>query len=719
MVDGISKNQKRITTTSLLKVTTYILIFILPFLFGFYGFLRNPPLNGESVIAVLRILSIAQASTIAIVISVTFLGIRLTENRYSPHLVTLFTQGLLFQSTFFGFLFSIFCDLWLIIRLPEGSLSPLQIALSFIAFGLAISMAIQLYLYTQIGIKRTTPRGIIKLTESNISKAGYIVQIRKSLQDHTSKPHPLKPLFLITVSALADEDISTAETGVLFYCLAGEKVINHHTTYNKFPADSTSENSQMFGPPLEEHLPKLILESEKRGTKKITLQILDFIEYISWLGVNSPNAVIPQQAINGLFSTLEKGYKSEDQFDDSLIWDKITNVLESTVSTSASNRSKQMLSTVEEHSIKLLEEGEMVEDYEMTNEIGENLFSLQQPLLSVYYKQDYVDGNMLSDHWDRNQRVKNAYNTLQQWSNTMLSFSLGVIKETVNEEDEYSEKLYSSIAVFWRDACLNGSDEGIGYQDSNHKDRIYEFTLIVALTNIVLQPDEIKMWSQNLAQVCINGDREKLNNYMDSITYTQVARKVDGLTEDNKNYPTHIHQSYQGSEKIEGESFEEITRDTLSKAKDDFWGKIKKEENTQRWRDMDAGEIIDTNRKNLIPGMRTYKTDKLERYLQNHSEDFDKNVFRAVFQRYGRTTKNELVLISAQETPNRILDYIHNIDQKFEESHGFFQNVRYLIVTPHKDYISKGDSEEVIVEYQTVDLIESDDQLTIYGSLQS
>lgn len=70
------------------------------------GFLLAPPTTATNSRAFLGTLARFQGGVLAIVFSVTVLGIQLISRLYSPRMLTLFVRAPVFVATFLGFLFS-------------------------------------------------------------------------------------------------------------------------------------------------------------------------------------------------------------------------------------------------------------------------------------------------------------------------------------------------------------------------------------------------------------------------------------------------------------------------------------------------------------------------------------------------------------------------------------------------------------------------------------
>jgi hypothetical protein len=167
------------------------------------GYVTGPAVDPANIRSLLSGLAGAQAAVLAIVFSVTVIGIQLTGNRYSPRMVSLFTDSPIFLYTFSLFVFSIGLDFWLLYNVPTTG-NRLHTAGVFAVSGLGLSVAITLFYFVKSAIQQSTPEGAIEAFVSGMNTEKYLNQSESLALDDSENVHPMHPLYNLIMNALSN-----------------------------------------------------------------------------------------------------------------------------------------------------------------------------------------------------------------------------------------------------------------------------------------------------------------------------------------------------------------------------------------------------------------------------------------------------------------------------------------------------------------------------------
>ncbi|WP_135305490.1 DUF2254 domain-containing protein [Haloarcula amylovorans] len=248
-----------------------------------YDFGDLLPAQGTAV-TYLSAIAGAQASVLAIGVSVLLLGFELIANRYSTQLTSIILENPVFPTTFALLIGSIALDLWLIFNI-EGLYAPISIfgytelisiivgLLLYLTAPVAFLSALTLYFTVRHGVRNGTPEGVVKSFRNQLSPDKYVSQALQSEEDETIL-HPLADLnFIISDSIqkqeprivhMAFDVYSSKLLAATEHAMEGERV--------DLLSDANGDyGGPLFKPVLKSQLPRIInadLQSQQEITEK-------------------------------------------------------------------------------------------------------------------------------------------------------------------------------------------------------------------------------------------------------------------------------------------------------------------------------------------------------------------------------------------------------------------------------------------------------------------
>lgn len=239
----------------------------------------------------------AQASIVAIVFSVSILGVQLVATRYSTRLVTLITSSIAFQRTLLVLGVSIGIDLLLLLQLPV--LSPrITIAGLAIVSGLALATGITLVQYVETTLERSTPEGLLTAYAGRITPQTYREDVIASLENGGDL-HPMHELHSVIMSGLSNGEWATAENGLLEFRKVSMRIIaglaEEGNLHRSDPA-----STYYFRVPIEEYLPRVTAQALDDGETDIAQQAVRSMETIAETGLEHYFPLILSPTASGL-----------------------------------------------------------------------------------------------------------------------------------------------------------------------------------------------------------------------------------------------------------------------------------------------------------------------------------------------------------------------------------------------------------------------------------
>lgn len=239
----------------------------------------------------------AQASIVAIVFSVSILGVQLVATRYSSRLVTLITSSIAFQRALLLLGVSIGIDLLLLLQLP--ALPPrITIAGLAIVSGFAIATGITLVQYVETTLERSTPEGLLTAYASRLTPQIYREKVILSREDD-GVLHPMHELQSVIMSGLSNGEWATAENGLRKFSEISMRMISGLAEEGKLHR-SDSVSMDYFRVPIEEYLPRVIAQAIDDGEIDIAQQAVRAMDEIAETGLEHYFPLILSPTASGL-----------------------------------------------------------------------------------------------------------------------------------------------------------------------------------------------------------------------------------------------------------------------------------------------------------------------------------------------------------------------------------------------------------------------------------
>lgn len=295
----------------------------------------------------LSTLAIAQASILAIVFAVTVLGIQLVAQRYSPRMVSLFTEAAIFRFTFSVFVLSIAVDLLLLYTMPQQS-NWWFTGLVYVAAGLGIVAVASLYTFIKISINRITPKEIAQAFATDLTPEKYFSQVRALVEDDSRHAHPAYPLKSMIMSALSNRERVTAEETLQEYGELLETRLRFFIDNDWFPDDGNKQLTRhLFKPVLEDQLHEIALHAQELEEREIAQEAVRWQYELGKIGLETPRQRVAVHAVSGLATNLMKTPLGDGgHVVNRETWDRVGDLLHDSIDHPAPGITTYILSTI-------------------------------------------------------------------------------------------------------------------------------------------------------------------------------------------------------------------------------------------------------------------------------------------------------------------------------------------------------------------------------------
>lgn len=261
-----------------------LVTFALPVMALILGYHSKLWISVENTRALLSTLAGAQAAVLAIVFSITMVGIQLIASRYSPRMTSLFIRAPILTATFAVFVFSIAVDLSLLYVLPEIPTRTYTGGV-FLAGGLGVVTGGWLLVFIREMTHRSTPEGTIEAFTNSMTPGKYLKKVKESSSSESEHAHPMRPLYSMVMAALSNREHVTAKMALQAYGDRVEDVLETYIDDETFSEIERDEIGYLFRPVLEEHLPDIALHAEEKEETDIVEQAAETIVEIGELGL--------------------------------------------------------------------------------------------------------------------------------------------------------------------------------------------------------------------------------------------------------------------------------------------------------------------------------------------------------------------------------------------------------------------------------------------------
>ncbi len=273
----------------------------------------------QSSQSLLLTLITAQASILAIVVSITLLATQLVATNYAPRMSTLLLRTPQFKQTVGIFIGSISLDIILYIAIGQFQ-HPLLSGLFYsgiVLFGLVL---VSVYLFSIEMVAQSVPERLVELFTQTVSVDEYIDKVEEYSENPESNSHPLQPLFRYTMTALSKGEYSAASSALYHYLTYTTDVLTEIKNRGLLADSDFEPREELFGPVLKDHLHLITqhaVENDESQIRKTAIQgQIDLGK--QGTGLDPYNRVF-QQAVSGIENTIreapytDKGYPTLNQ----------------------------------------------------------------------------------------------------------------------------------------------------------------------------------------------------------------------------------------------------------------------------------------------------------------------------------------------------------------------------------------------------------------------
>lgn len=504
-----------------LLITTFLLP-VLGFLLGWFTGITTSPANTRFVLSAL---AGAKASVLAIVFSVTVIGVQLAGNRYSPRMISLFVKSPILIFTFFLFILSIAVDISLLFNIPSTGLQ-LHLAGVYAATGLSIAAAITLFSFIRASIRQSTPEGIINAFVQDLTPGKYLTRVERYVEDELQNVHPLQPLYSMTMEALSNRRRATAEIALKNYGHLAINTLNEFIQRDTFSQFERPITRALFKPVLEEHLHRIVLHAEEQDESQLVGDATEWIYKIGETGLDLPEPLVSRQAVWGLSNVIiHAPIGSGEYISNDSAWRQLGNLLVDaaehprpqvvwTAASTIKNRGPQMIWRAHDgrrfrHSMTTLYGKMTMAHEELLDHYGEELAEVDMD-----WQHEHVP-----DETPNRERITSIDRLRKSFFRTTEAF-FGYLEE----EGEYPIT-EGDFRDAWKNICVDAS---------NSPAQEYAITLCQALieTSYIsgcIKPDDEFWWMDSLARVKYKGAPEIVDKAFEQVLSYQHQEEGPGI----------------------------------------------------------------------------------------------------------------------------------------------------------------------------------------------
>ncbi|TKX64315.1 DUF2254 family protein [Halorubrum sp. GN12_10-3_MGM] len=273
----------------------------------------------QSVQGLLQTLVTAQASILAIVVSVTLLATQLVATNYAPRMSTLLLRTDQFRQTFALFIGSITLDVVVYLALGQAQ-HPLLSGLFYSTLVLFILVLVSVYLFSIEMVSQSIPERLVELFTQTVSVEEYIDKTEAYAESPESNTHPLQPLFRYTMTALSKGEYSAATSALDHYIPYTKKTLTEVEELELLDDSEFGAKEELFGPVLKDHLHLIAQHAAENDESQIRNTAIQGQVEIGTQGIGiGPRSRVTNQALRGLQNTIrdgpytDRGYASLNQ----------------------------------------------------------------------------------------------------------------------------------------------------------------------------------------------------------------------------------------------------------------------------------------------------------------------------------------------------------------------------------------------------------------------
>ncbi len=261
----------------------------------------------QSVQGLLQTLVTAQASILAIVVSVTLLATQLVATNYAPRMSTLLLRTDQFRQTFGLFIGSISLDLFVYLALGQAQ-HPVLSGLFYSTLVVFLLALYSIYVFSIKMVAQSIPERLVGLFTQTISFDEYIDDVEAYAETPEANTHPLQPLFRYTMTALSKGEYSAAASALDHYLTYTTDTLAEVEERGLLADQDFGASEELFGPVLKDHLHLIAQHAAENDESQIRNTAIRGQVEIGTQGVGiGPQSRVTNQALRGLRNTIRDG----------------------------------------------------------------------------------------------------------------------------------------------------------------------------------------------------------------------------------------------------------------------------------------------------------------------------------------------------------------------------------------------------------------------------
>jgi hypothetical protein len=485
------------------------------------GFIVDFTTSPENTRLFLSTLAGAQAGILAIVFSVTVIGIQLVATRYSPRMISFFTESPVFIYTFFFFVVSIAVDLWLLLSVPSSE-STFHNAGVLAASGLALSSAITLFAFVRTAIKQGTPDGAIDAFVSGMTTDRYLDEVKQRVESDSEVAHPMHPLYNLIMNSLSSGEYVTTKKAIDEYGNLTQNSLSDYIERQTFEVEERKVAKELFNPVLKEHLKEIALHAEEKEEHQIVSDAVGLQYELGETGLEISSDVVARGADFGLAGLIRAApVETGSYISSNNAWKKIGELLVDAsekpnpeIVRNISSSIKRGVST----QIWKIDDARWYQHSMM--HLYKSMENSQEALLNHYGEAvANVDMEWQYEHVPDDAPNREKVEAVHRWRNTLFSSSADFIEYLIREGEYPITE--GNFMDNWKTICIDAS---------NSPAEDYAITLCQAMIEIaVIMRNEIDesgtSWDLRIARVKHEGDPEIVNKAFGRLLEYETAEE--------------------------------------------------------------------------------------------------------------------------------------------------------------------------------------------------
>lgn len=557
MTQNFNPLQKDLTV----QVTTILFITLLV---GFIVLIIQPPSSSPSNTRMfLSTLATGQASVLAIVFSVTVVGVQLIATQYSPQLVSVFANKELWITVGI-FSISISLDLFLLYTI-DSQFSRTHTAGIYMSVVLAIGAIYILVVFVRNSLARSTPEGATDAFAERITPELYLNEVKQATESDTAFSHPMRPLFQLIMRTVAKDERVSAKYALKTYSDISQTTMGSFLESTVYEDEERGVQKRLFETVTTEHLPEIAEIAEQHGERDIVNLAVETLADLSIQSLSIGTYSRTVEFSRGFEKMFRRAAIEEAKNHISIAtWNELRSFLEKSAKEDRPKVVHKILKTTElEFSRQVQNAEDLRWMHHSSIRLLESLHTTLVTLLEEYseeYQED-IDSEILE--------VGEGTRALEKWLEVLVHITDTTIQS--EEERDVTPVSKGNLKDQWKQACISASKSQAEDYAIRLCQAVIEYGIIISHED----SDEGFFWIDTLARVKENGDKEivmkalnELLNYehreegpertsaseieqVQSEYYTHLtqlkspqAPTIDESSKFDRYYPINVHPDY-------------------------------------------------------------------------------------------------------------------------------------------------------------------------------